>query len=112
MTSSYTGGLVTTIVMFLILCSLVLVVHHTVFGLITTLPNMVMRWIGSQVGSLVNEGDVESRTGRMVSQGTGEMRQLSASTAQTGKRLANEKLAAKQTPTGGSGGGGSRVRKD
>ncbi len=76
----YTFGLISTIAMSVILCSLILIVAHKVYGLIAHFPATIMRWVGQQFHNLGEDQDearvqrdfgaVGSRSENAVSRGT------------------------------------------
>jgi hypothetical protein len=55
----YTFGLISTIAMTVILCSLILIVAHKIYGLIPHFPSTIMRWVGQQRHDLGEGQDVD-----------------------------------------------------
>lgn len=56
----YTFGITSTIAMSVILCSLILIVAHKIYGLIAHFPATIMRWVGQHFHNLGEDRD-ESR---------------------------------------------------
>lgn len=61
MNANYLSGPVTFLTMWFMIGGIMVVAIHKVFGLITWLPDNVMRWVGQQVQNL-GEGQDEGRT--------------------------------------------------
>jgi hypothetical protein len=53
----YTFGLISTIAMSVILCSLILIIAHKIYGLIAHFPSTIMRWVGQYFHNLGEDRD-------------------------------------------------------
>jgi hypothetical protein len=53
----YTFGLISTIAMSVILCSLILIVAHKIYALIAHFPSTIMRWVGQYFHNLGEDRD-------------------------------------------------------
>ncbi|ORU91243.1 MAG: hypothetical protein A6F71_08345 [Cycloclasticus sp. symbiont of Poecilosclerida sp. M] len=61
MNATFENGPITFITMMFVIGGIIVVAAHKIFGLITWLPDNVMRWVGQQVQNL-GEGNDEQRT--------------------------------------------------
>lgn len=79
--AGYTSGPVTTIALLALVAGLFVAAGHKVFGLITWLPDNVLRWVGQMVQNM-GEAESESRTRAIFGAVGGKTEQLaSAATA-------------------------------